>query len=362
MNTLAAFFVMFFVKSEAYFKISTQAVIITFIGLSILSIFPLPNPNLYSLILLLSISLTSWSTSFYFSGLLKSAINKPKYIVSAISTGQGISGLLASLLNIIQLSTSTSNLTLEEGCKQPTMNYPMFIYFLSVSLFYCLLLYLSKGLIWVRNDQNTAPDIERIDSQETEVDELSDSLLEEETAKLKRSERYKAVSRKIKYEIMTIFLTLGVSIAAFPALVSRTKTEDYYSSQKISLFFVPWLFIVYNLADVLGRQLTTYYVIKRPKTLFALSLCRTSLIFLIYNTNLRNNKIGFFQDNVWPVVFNICLGVSNGFCSTCALILPSRTLCHKVDEKIASNLNTFFLSFGLIIGSYVGLLLSQTLN
>ncbi|XP_043837479.1 equilibrative nucleoside transporter 3 [Dromiciops gliroides] len=148
-----------------------------------------------------------------------------------------------------------------------------------------------------------------------------------------------------------------ISIIIFPALSSNIESVDKSSgSLWTNKFFVPLTsFLLYNVADLCGRQIPAWIQVPGPKSklLPALVLLRTFFIplfvFCNYQPRLHLQKV-FFNSDIYPSIFISLLGFSNGYLSTLALMYGPRIMPKELAEATGV-LMSFYLALGLALGS-----------
>uniref|UniRef100_A0A8D1ZWI5 Solute carrier family 29 member 3 n=1 Tax=Sus scrofa TaxID=9823 RepID=A0A8D1ZWI5_PIG len=153
-----------------------------------------------------------------------------------------------------------------------------------------------------------------------------------------------------------IYLFFITSII-FPAISTNIESLGKGSgSPWTTKFFVPLTtFLLYNFADLCGRQITAWIQVPGPrsKVLPGLVLLRTCLVplFVLCNYQPRVHlQVVVFQSDVYPVLFTSLLGLSNGYLSTLALIYGPKIVPRELAEATGVVM-TFYLCLGLMLGS-----------
>uniref|UniRef100_A0A8D1RKK3 Solute carrier family 29 member 3 n=1 Tax=Sus scrofa TaxID=9823 RepID=A0A8D1RKK3_PIG len=153
-----------------------------------------------------------------------------------------------------------------------------------------------------------------------------------------------------------IYLFFITSII-FPAISTNIESLGKGSgSPWTTKFFVPLTtFLLYNFADLCGRQITAWIQMPGPrsKVLPGLVLLRTCLVplFVLCNYQPRVHlQVVVFQSDVYPVLFTSLLGLSNGYLSTLALIYGPKIVPRELAEATGVVM-TFYLCLGLMLGS-----------
>ncbi|XP_035981842.1 equilibrative nucleoside transporter 3-like [Fundulus heteroclitus] len=154
-----------------------------------------------------------------------------------------------------------------------------------------------------------------------------------------------------------VFYVFLVSILLFPAVSSGIQSVNMDSGSPLTTtYFVPLTsFLLYNAADFCGRQATAWVQIPGPtsRVLPALVLCRTVLVplFMFCNYQPRDHlHTVLFSSDVYPVIFNCLLGLSNGYLGSLPMIYGPKVVPREQAEATGVAM-LFFLYLGLALGS-----------
>ncbi|GAB1295149.1 Equilibrative nucleoside transporter 3 [Apodemus speciosus] len=157
----------------------------------------------------------------------------------------------------------------------------------------------------------------------------------------------------------------SVSALIFPAISTNIQSmHKGTGSPWTSKFFVPLtVFLLYNFADLCGRQVTAWIQAPGPrsKLLPVLVLSRVCLVplFLFCNYQPRSHlTVVLFQSDIYPVLFTCLLGLSNGYLSTLVLIYGPKIVPRELAEA-TSVVMLFYMSVGLMLGSACAALLEH---
>ncbi|XP_062989081.1 equilibrative nucleoside transporter 3 [Elgaria multicarinata webbii] len=154
-----------------------------------------------------------------------------------------------------------------------------------------------------------------------------------------------------------VFYVYFISIIIFPAVSSSIESVNKISgSVWTEKYFTPLTsFLLYNFADWCGRQITVWIQVPGPKSklLPAMVALRTFFIpvFMLCNYQPRTHitRVVFAQD-IYPVVFTVFLGFSNGYLSTLSIIYGPKVTPKELSEA-AGVLMMMFMQVGLALGS-----------
>ncbi|NXN13910.1 S29A3 protein, partial [Indicator maculatus] len=154
-----------------------------------------------------------------------------------------------------------------------------------------------------------------------------------------------------------LFYVFFISIIIFPSLSSNIESVSKSSGSPWSTkYFVPLTsFLLYNFADWCGRQITAWIQLPGPKSklLPALVLLRTIFLplFILSNYQPRAHiRTVVFNRDVYPVVFTVLLGLSNGYLGTLVMIYGPKIVPKELAEA-AGVVMTFYVMLGLAVGS-----------
>lgn len=150
---------------------------------------------------------------------------------------------------------------------------------------------------------------------------------------------------------------LFITSLLFPAVCTNIESLRKESgSPWATKFFVPLAsFLLYNVADLCGRQVTAWIQVPGPKSklLPALALLRTGLVPLLVFCNYQPRvhlRAVLFRSDVYPMAFTSLLGLSNGYLSTLALMYGPKIVPRELAEATGVVMS-FYLCLGLMLGS-----------
>ncbi|XP_039624659.1 equilibrative nucleoside transporter 3 [Polypterus senegalus] len=154
-----------------------------------------------------------------------------------------------------------------------------------------------------------------------------------------------------------VFYVFFISIIVFPAVLSGIESVHKNSgSPWTTTYFTPLTtFLLYNMADFCGRQITVWIQFPGPKSklLPVAVLLRTIFVplFMYCNYQPRNHiKTVVFTTDVYPIIFTSFLGLSNGYLGTLPMIYGPKVV-HRDLAEAAGVVMSFFLMLGLAVGA-----------
>ncbi|XP_014640378.1 PREDICTED: equilibrative nucleoside transporter 3 [Ceratotherium simum simum] len=160
-----------------------------------------------------------------------------------------------------------------------------------------------------------------------------------------------------------VIYVLFVTSLIFPAICTNIESLNKGSgSLWTTKFFVPLTtFLLYNFADLCGRQITAWIQVPGPRSqlLPGLALLRTCLVplfvFCNYQPRVHLQTVAF-QSDAYPALFTSLLGLSNGYLSTLPLIYGPKIVPRELAEATGVVMS-FYLYLGLVLGSAFSALL-----
>ncbi|KAG8702381.1 hypothetical protein FRC08_003529 [Ceratobasidium sp. 394] len=179
------------------------------------------------------------------------------------------------------------------------------------------------------------------------------------------------VARKNACYNIAVFYIFVVTLALFPAITTSivSVNSPTHSSIFNPLIFSALHFLNFNLADLVGRALTSFKSISPTsnKSLLVYSLARTAFIPLVLLCNVQHKPHFNLIDKIQPghkpyinsdILYMLILfafGVTNGHASTLVLMAaPSKVLNPRLElyeSKTAARIAQFCLVGGLVVGS-----------
>eukprot|EP01061_Rhynchopus_euleeides_P009089 TRINITY_DN18247_c1_g4_i1.p1 TRINITY_DN18247_c1_g4~~TRINITY_DN18247_c1_g4_i1.p1 ORF type:complete len:491 (+),score=201.55 TRINITY_DN18247_c1_g4_i1:129-1601(+) len=157
------------------------------------------------------------------------------------------------------------------------------------------------------------------------------------------------VFRKIFPMAFAVWLTLFVSIAVFPGVVSRIP------SPLGDGWFTTWMILLYNFGDNLGRILPQWVKPSRNVVL-VMSILRIAFVpaFILC--------VSVITEPVWPILFMAGMSITNGWlASLCMMYGPEVRGFSQEERGTAGNIMCFSLLLGITFGSFTGLLVCNYL-
>eukprot|EP01038_Epipyxis_sp_PR26KG_P009376 gene9376-12633_t len=178
----------------------------------------------------------------------------------------------------------------------------------------------------------------------------------------------KQVLNKIKIPAFSVFFTYGISLCAYPSIVSLVQSTQYCISNKsiYNNLWVPLIFLIWSICDLFGRiiaeklksqSITILFI--TPTTIWIPAIIRIIfpilLIFCNINSSSKNIPILFNNDYI-PLIIIILYAFTNGYIANLSMMFGP-TLVKPEESSLAGTIMIFSLSTGLLFGSAFSFLL-----
>ncbi|KAJ8605531.1 hypothetical protein CTAYLR_000076 [Chrysophaeum taylorii] len=160
-----------------------------------------------------------------------------------------------------------------------------------------------------------------------------------------------------------VFVIFAVTLATFPTLTALARAahhadDDDGDGSRFRELFVPLLFLEFNLFDFFGRSAAPLFkpLTLRPKALLVASCLRVFFVPLVALGTLAGGRYNHLKSSAIlraspaPFVLMAPFALTNGLVATLAMG-AGRPLVHEDHHELAGNILSFFLTFGLTVGS-----------
>lgn len=310
--------------------------------------------TIVSVVILNACSSIFTTSLFGLSGVL------PHRYMQASMSGQAVGGIFAAVANIITIAVGSE------------ITESAFIFFLIatiwtlITLLSYMSLYCNKFSKYYLN--NPGREIEVSVSSEHSVNNSEnyseenevEPLLKDSSVEVNKFSYLNDVFKKIWVEGVSVCMIFFVTLACFPALASSIHSceKDHWRVK----YFTPVIcFLLFNVGDWTGRSLTGLVHLPRPnqtKLMLVLSFLRIVFIPLLMFCNVkpRHNTELMFDDDLYPLVFILLLGLSNGYLSTLCVMYGPKKVFQQHAEFTGATMSVC-MTLGLAAGSLCGLLL-----
>ncbi|KAL9104604.1 MAG: hypothetical protein Q9163_000469 [Psora crenata] len=277
----------------------------------------------------------------------------------AIMMGQAVAGVLPCIAQIISvLSVPVQNNNPLKGQEAGTLPHESgksaFIYFLTATVIFVAALFSIFVLLRRHPEAGTAATIKS---------PLLDASSTQENDPVAR----KVVSlwtlyRKLHWLANAVFLTFAVTMSfpVFTQQITSIRPADTAPRILQPACFIPLAFLLWNAGDLSGRLLTllpSLALVRRPRTLFILSLARMVWVPLYFLCNIHNHGAVIPSDLFYLVIVQFLFGLSNGFLGS-SCMMGAGEWVEAEEREAAGGFMGLMLVGGLTVGSLMSFLIA----
>ncbi|KAH8968424.1 hypothetical protein BDL97_03G127000 [Sphagnum fallax] len=277
----------------------------------------------------------------------------PERYMQAFVAGTAGSGVIASVLRVITkgaLPQTVQGLRLSAN-----IYFCVTAIFLSICILAYNLVYKLPIMVYYTNlkldalesaVQNNADDQEHVapksvtNSEEMEHTSIHDRIVS--VSKMVDPVSYWWVWSQIKWLAISATIIYLVTLSIFPGYI----TEDVHSAY-LGNWYPVLLILSYNVFDLLGKMLTSVYIIKSQKVMISGSFARLVFFPLFYMV-LHGPAV--LRTEVLVFILTSLLGVTNGYFTSVHMIVAPKTVSLLEAETAGIIMVLFFIS-GLLLGS-----------
>lgn len=292
---------------------------------------------------------------------------------NAVMVGQAIAGTLAALALILSvLVVGTSPHTAAKNGAHVDKKYGVFVYYITASLISVASIALLALTRYIQTEAqymnlNMLSEEGSADMGVGTSDDLDNWKPETYNAVPNSANHafvpFTVLWAKLKLIFMTIFVTFSVTLLfpVFAAVVESVHTDSPSRFFQKSIY-IPFIYFVWNLGDLLGRVLcgaaNSVFLVSSPTHLIKYAMLRFLFIPLLMTCNIHpSGLVPIVASDTWYILLQFLFGFSNGQLATsCFMVVGDH--CDSDDEKkAAGGCTTVFLNMGLAVGSALSYLL-----
>eukprot|EP00042_Codosiga_hollandica_P036452 m.278811 g.278811 ORF g.278811 m.278811 type:complete len:464 (-) comp54893_c2_seq4:832-2223(-) len=299
--------------------------------------------------------------AFVQGGIFGMAGQLPFKYTQAVMSGQALGGFIISVLNVVTLAASDTRITTDDdtGSGQSTDENSIdtaALMFFAISvgcILVCFILFL-----WMDKLEFVRYYREIVEQQSF----IEEDIIDESTGLISGRKRtsivvlsVRSTFSKIKSVAFSVFMNFGVTLAVFPALTAEVKSNASNAVYAHTYFIPVYCFVLFNLADWLGRICAGFYQIPGQAHASRMpipTLGRLIFVALFALLHLRKEMYSYslFDDDAWAYVFMLLFGMTNGyFGSLCMMYGPS--IVDANESEFASIIMVTSLNLGLTAGT-----------
>lgn len=171
------------------------------------------------------------------------------------------------------------------------------------------------------------------------------------------SSRNVAVVLKLIYPVaLSVMFNFMITLIVMPSILSGIHSVDASNSSLWTNKYFTGVsaFLIFNLGDFIGRIISGFIrlVDKKGPWLPVLCIIRVVFIplFMFCNYQPRQHLAVAFNSDVYPIVFNILFGVSNGYCASLCMMYGPELVPGEMMETAGATMQ-LFLTIGLGLGA-----------
>lgn len=173
------------------------------------------------------------------------------------------------------------------------------------------------------------------------------------------------IFRKIFIPALSVFSVFAGTLAVYPAVLVLINSQDNdcatTSNRLYGDLWMPFLFVLMNLSDFLGRISAPYFhqmtSVVNANTIWIPAMGRLLIPIFLCLTNITDSSLPVItKSNEVVMVLTVLLGFTNGSTANLAMMLGPE-LVEAEDASLAGTIMIFFLSAGLLGGSCLSFLL-----
>jgi len=211
----------------------------------------------------------------------------------------------------------------------------------SANLYFIVSIIVMVICIFLHNIAHRLPVIKHYNNLKFQA--VNNEKEEKGTILLSRSTLWDIVGT-VKWYGLAIGIIYVVTLAIFPGYI----TEDVHS-QLLKDWYPIILISGYNVFDLIGKMVTSFYAVENCKVTIGASFARL-LFFPVCFAFLHGPM--FLRTEIPITVMTCLLGLTNGYLTSCLMIVAPKTVPLRHSE-MAGTVLVLFLVIGLTIGSVV---------
>ncbi|EGD81906.1 hypothetical protein PTSG_02591 [Salpingoeca rosetta] len=304
-------------------------------------------PNTFFGVTLVLVIFAGGATAFLQGGFFSlAAVMRSKY-TQAQMTGQGLGGLIVSLLNV---------LTLAVGGKKNNAENAAFIFFIiAVGLIAICI----AGFLYMVNH----PYVKLMLRRNHLIRQESIASIQSLGGDTSTWAMAKSAVAQTKLPAIMVMTTFAITLAIFPGITDRIQSTADPETLWAKRYFVPvTCFVFFNLGDTIGRSLSLWWEwpgVRNYRKLRIPVFARVVFIVLFLFCNVQLSDTGEskipvgFKSDAWPSVFMLVMAFTNGYFGN---------LCMEYGPQIADEHNQSMAGAFMALSLTVGLLLGTLIN
>ncbi|KAI0391331.1 nucleoside transporter [Xylariaceae sp. FL0594] len=308
--------------------------------------------RLYLAFLLFMVSLTACASALLQNGAFAfvACFDRPEYM-QAMMAGQGIAGVLPSLVQVVSvLVMPPPEAGLEADAAESDKGTAAFFYFLT-AVAVSIVAMMTFVPLMQRHDRI-------VENRMLEHMAASMTSIEEAERATRKVVSMKTLFRKLPWICSGIFLCFAVTMF-FPVITPKILSVAPPKSALALLrpaAFIPLAFFFWNLGDMLGRAFSLALPLShRPFALFCISIARAIFVPLYFLCNLHGRGAVVDSDLFYLLLVQFPFGLTNGWLVSNCMVAAGEWVDEHEREAAGG-----FMGLCMVAGLAFGSLLSFT--
>ncbi|KAI0408554.1 putative nucleoside transporter protein [Xylaria palmicola] len=306
----------------------------------------------YLAFLLAMVALTAWASGLMQNGgfAFASSFGRPEY-TQAIMAGQGVAGVLPSLVQVISvLAAPPPDDISETETTEADKGTAAFIYFLTAVVVSIVAIFAFIPLVRRHNRM--------VENRMVETMAASMTSVEEAERATRKVVGVATLLRKLYWVSGGVFLCFAITMffpVLTPKILSVTPPEEANSLLQPAVF-IPLGFFFWNLGDLIGRSTPLLLSLRhRPVVLFVCSVARLLFLPLYFLCNIHGRGAVVNSDLFYLLLVQFPFGVTNGWLASDCMMAAGEWVDEHEREAAGG-----FMALCLVAGLSAGSLLSFT--
>ncbi|KAI8634562.1 nucleoside transporter [Xylariaceae sp. FL1651] len=305
------------------------------------------SPTTYLVFLLAMVALSAWAAGLIQNGAFAfaSSFGRPEYM-QAIMAGQGIAGVLPSLVQVISVlvAPSPEDVSRAENT-EPDKGTAAFIYFLTAVAVSVAALFAFIPLVRRHNRITENRMMEHMAASMTSIEEAERAA--------RKVVGTITLLKKLHWLAGGVFLCFSVTMffpVFTPKILSVTPPEKA-SALLQPAAFIPLGFFFWNLGDLIGRSSSLVLSLRqRPVALFAFSVARSAFLPLYLLCNIHGRGAAINSDLFYLLLVQLPFGLTNGWLASNCMMAAGEWV-DEAEREASGGFMGLCLVGGLSFGS-----------
>ncbi|KAI1744039.1 putative nucleoside transporter protein [Xylaria scruposa] len=306
--------------------------------------------TVYLVFLLTMVALTAWASGLMQNGAFAfaSSFGRPEYM-QAIMAGQGVAGVLPSLVQVISVLVAPPPEAISEGeTTEPEKGTAAFIYFLTAVVVSTMAVVAFVPLVQRYNQM--------MEKRMAETMATSMTSIEEAERAARKVVSMTRLFGKLYWVSGGVFLCFAVTMffpVLTPKILSVTPPADASALLQPAVF-IPLGFFFWNLGDLIGRSVPLVLSLRhRPVALFSFSVVRSAFLPLYFLCNIHGRGAVINSDFFYLLLVQLPFGLTNGWLASDCMMAAGEWVDEHEREASGG-----FMGLCLVAGLSAGSLLS----